>query len=93
MAIRINGEVVQLASEGADVIIEIDNSDDKSQPVEFRLTDVNETDPAGRFRLKVDGDSVEIQGATNRAGWLDSTTLLAFDRTGISKLALSEAGA
>lgn len=93
MALRINGEVVQLASNGADTIIEIDNSDDRSAAIELRLTDVNETDPAGRFRLRVSGDSFEIHGAANRAGWLDDTTLISFDRTGVTKLALSESGA
>lgn len=93
MALKINGEVVQFTSNGPDTIIEIDNSDDRSADVELRLTDVNEADPSGRFRIRVSGDTLEIHGATNRAGWLDDTTLLAFDRTGITKLALSQAGA
>ena len=95
MAIKINGQVIQLVQnvEGtdADTIIEIDNSDGLSTTPEFRLTDVTQTDPAGRFRVKVSADTIQIQAATKEL-WEEFRTLVTFNRDGQTAIALTEAG-
>ena len=95
MAIKINGQVIQLVQnvEGtdADTIIEIDNSDGIGNLPQVRITDVNETDPAGRFRLIVSGDTIELQGST-KANWETSRTLLKFDRNGQTAALITEDG-
>ena len=78
MALKINGEVIQLVSPAHDIVIELDNTEDKNQAVEFRLTDTGLSDPAGRFRMRVKGDLLEFQRATS-PDWEDAVTLLSID--------------
>lgn len=95
MAIKINGEVYQfihsLTPGEFETIIEIDNSDAIGQNAQFRFTDVNQPDPAGRFRILVSADAIEIQGATF-ANWGASRTLMQFDRQGFTSLLWTDAG-
>lgn len=85
------GEVYQLIQPGPDCIIEFDNSDATELDVEFRLTDVNQADPAGRFRLRVSGSKFRLEAPT-LTRWQDSKVLLECDADGVSKLEFTEEG-
>lgn len=91
MALKVNGQIVQLAQPDADIIIEIDNSDGRTVNAQLRLTDVTETDPAGRFRIQVDGDALQVQGAY-QADWATAQSLLTFSRDGVTGIRFTEAG-
>lgn len=78
MALKINGQIVQLASPDNDIIIELDNSEDRDTNVEFRLSNLDQADPAGRFRMRVNGDALEFQRAT-LPDWADAATLITID--------------
>ena len=98
MAIKINGEIFQFKGTASradsETIIEVDNSEDESAAAQIRLTDKGETDPSGRFRLRVSGTELHLERAT-QANWGAHQTLLSFDTSGnggLNSLALTEAG-
>ena len=96
MAVKINGETFQFKGSASradsETIIEIDNSEDsENTDAQIRLTDRGETDPSGRFRLRVSGGSLLVEAAT-LADWADSRTLLSFDSNGIKDIAFSDDG-
>lgn len=77
-----NGEPVQIA-EGPGVdddttaIWEIQGS----AIAELRITELDQADPAGRYRLRVEGDQLLIQRAAT-ANWATATTLAVMDADG-----------
>ena len=48
---------------------------------EYRLTELDQADPAGRYRWRVQGDTVVLQRAAS-AGWATSSTFLTITNTG-----------
>ena len=78
MAILVNGEQVQLAEPVDETAFEITGA-----APEYRLTETDQADPAGRFRLRVEGDQLLIQRAAT-AEWATATTILTLDGAGAS---------
>lgn len=84
MPLIYNGEPVQIAEGPA--------ADDRTDEVieiagvitaELRLTELDQVDPAGRYRLQVSGDQLLIQRAAS-ADWATATTLLTITSTGVT---------
>ena len=88
MALKINGESIQLADPLAEIVLEIDESEDPSQDPQIRLTDTAQADPAGRFRIRVSGDSMTIQRSSG-AGWSGGTSRIEINGTGIGFFAVT----
>lgn len=75
MAIRVNGELVTVASGGAIDDASADSFEVEGEATaELRLTELDQADPAGRFRILVSGDAITIERAAS-AGWASSTVL------------------
>ena len=88
MALYINGEAFVVA-DGAyqrgvtSTSLEVEGS----ATAEFRLTEKDQTAPAGRYRARVTGDQYVIQraaGANRLNPWAASTDLLTIDKDGIT---------
>jgi len=94
MGISIDGNRYRFthSAEGddAETIIEIDNLEDRSLNAQIRLTDRSQTDPAGRFRYRIVGDTVLFERAT-LANWADYKTLLTLNSDG-AVIEFTEAG-
>lgn len=81
MAIRINGQGVRLAEPYDHITVEVDNSENQNTEVELRLTNSGQTDPAGRFRLRVTGDTLLFERALT-ANWASAKLLLTLNSDG-----------
>lgn len=82
MALRINGEIVTIAESAAErastgYYLEIDGS----ATVELRLAELDQADPAGRYRLQVSGDGLRVQRSA-AAAWGSATTFAAWATSG-----------
>lgn len=88
MALKINGESIQLADPLSEIVLEIDESEDPSLDPQIRLTDTAQADPAGRFRVLVSGDSMTIQRSSG-AGWSGGTSRIEINGTGIGFFAVT----
>ena len=73
MALLVNGEVVQLSEPADETEFEITGANP-----EYRLTETDQADPAGRFRWRVEGDQLLIQRAGS-AAWATATTIITLD--------------
>ena len=73
MAILVNGEVVQLSEPADETVFEITGANP-----EYRLTETDQADPAGRFRWRIEGDQLLIQRAGS-AAWATATTIVTLD--------------
>lgn len=83
MALRINGQIVQLAEPDAEIIIEIDESEPgATADPQLRITDTGQADPAGRYRIRVSADALTIERAAS-ANWATATVKLTINNTGI----------
>ena len=84
MGIRINGEPIQLADGSFqrsedEVSYEVEGA----ETAEYRLTETDQTDPAGRFRFRVTGDALLIQRA-RRAEWAEAKSLITVEEEGVT---------
>ena len=79
-----NGELVTLA-EGPPVEAEVDASWEVrgTASAALYLTESDQTDPAGHYRLQVSGDQLVFQRRASAGSWATPTTLFAIDATGI----------
>lgn len=86
MALLYNGEAVQIAEGPAIEAVTAESWDIQgAATAELRLTELDQTGPAGRFRLQVSGDQLFIQRGAGDAvdPWSSATTLLTIDDTGV----------
>ena len=91
MALRINGEGFQVADshlqrDTTRVSLEMEGR----VSAELRLTELDEVEPAGYYRLRVDKDKLLIQRAASTVlrgdtwrDWVDATTLMELSGTGV----------
>lgn len=77
MAIRVNGEMVQLAEPNAEDIFEVEGA----LTAEYRLTELDQVDPAGRYRTLATGDTLRIERAGS-AAWATVLTRMIIDASG-----------
>jgi len=79
MPLLINGEAIQII-QGPSVDNDTTWTFDiqATAQVELRLTELEQTDPAGRFRLLVNGDQLLLQRAAS-ALWATATTIMTLD--------------
>jgi len=92
MTLRINGEIVQLA-EGATQQADTTYSMDLQgiATAELRLTELDQADPLGRFRLRVrDGELVFERSI--EADWADSEVMLTIGTAGVDSVNWSDEG-
>ena len=92
MALRINGEGFQVSDshlqrDATGVALEVEGR----ASAELRLTELDQTEPAGYYRLRVNGDKLLVQraskttlkGATWR-DWVDADTLMEISKAEVS---------
>ena len=91
MALRINGESFQVADSHAQrdatrISFEVEGR----ESAELRLTELDQVEPAGYYRTRVEGDKLLIQRAASTVlkgstwrDWGDATTLMELSGTGI----------
>lgn len=86
MPLRYNGEGVELAA-GPRVEAVTDESweVEGDASAEYRTTELDQTSPAGRFRLRGEGDQWLVQRATGSVDdpWSSARTLFTFGPTGL----------
>lgn len=92
MALKVNGETIVLAEsvsqrEDTTFSYEIEGQD----TAELRLAELDQTDPAGRYRIRLTGDQLRVERAT-MANWANQRTLLSFDDDGIDSIRLDDDG-
>jgi hypothetical protein len=80
MGLRINGDAVVIASGGAQdtttaYVWEIEGSDS----AEYRLTELDQADPKGRWRLRAAGNQLLFESAA-LARWGRATAYITFDQ-------------
>lgn len=76
MSILVNGEPVSLASGGVHDNATVESFDVQGRAsAEIRLTELDQVDPAGRFRLIATADAIKIERAAT-ADWATATDLL-----------------
>lgn len=96
MAFRINGELFAVVSGPAeDAVTSASFEVEGSVTAEYRLTELDQTDPAGRFRIRASGDKLVFQRAA-LSRWREATDLLTISDEEIVAhvpLDLSEIGA
>ena len=101
MVIRIGGlrETVTLAVDALIRTPERDRTGPNSEELieiegaapEYRLTDTDESDPAGRYRIRVIGDESRWERAAS-ADWGSATTRIAINQTGIGFFGVAPVG-
>ena len=74
MAILVNGEEIQVAEPGEETVWEITGA-----APEYRLTETDQADPAGRWRWRVEGDISYFERATT-AEWAADEDWITFDK-------------
>mgnify|MGYP003394340813 CR=1 FL=1 len=90
MGLKINGEGFSVSDsaiqrDAKEIAFEVEGRD----TAEVRITDSGETDPAGRYRLRSDGDKLLLQraGAATPAGqflWPSALTLMELSSSGVT---------
>jgi len=84
MAILINGEPIELVHGSVQrSATEYSHEVEGAETAEYRLTETDQTDPAGRFRFRVTGDALLIQRA-RRAEWAEAKSLITVEEEGVT---------
>lgn len=90
MGTRINGELFTVANSPRQRdLTEVHYEVEGSAAAELRLTELDQVEPAGYYRIRVQGDKLLFQraaktvlGAENWRDWVDADTLLEMSKTG-----------
>lgn len=83
MALKINGEPIALAdspAQRANTGYAFEALGEAT--AEYRLTELDQTDPAGRYRFRVSGDALLFERAT-QPDWADWETFITIDKDGV----------
>lgn len=79
MPIKVNGQNVRLAEPSPQDSFEIEGD----STAQYRLTELDQADPAGRYRFLATGDTAVVQRAAT-AQWATATDLLTFSATAVT---------
>ena len=92
MALKVNGEYIRLVDSPVSNALTTDSFElEGESTAELRLTELDQTDPAGRWRFRLTGDALQLERAA-QASWVDSNVFLKVTSEGVDLVNLSDDG-